>query len=146
MNICGGPEPRAQRACYGGCYEWCYWSEACATPQGDLTEKMANQIRRFQKRAGGCFPNDLRTSGDFGLSRAMAKMLTEGKHREAGSRNRTARAIERRGLIAWWADDLNDMYNRDLPGHWHVMGEGATFIEKATGERDPLCACVGGAA
>lgn len=145
MSICGGPEPRTRAACYGGCYEWCYMADLCTIPKADLTAAQHREIRTFQRRSGGCFQNDLRTVNDFDLTPAMVRMMTSLGYQSATSRNQTANAIERRGLIGWWGDDLDDMYDKSKPGHWHLMGEGGNFLLVATGKEPSLCACVGGA-
>lgn len=153
--ICGGPEPRAQAACYGGCYEWCIASGWCSTAEDDLTDKQRSIIRRFQKRAGGIFPNDLREVGDWGLTESQRQMLASLDALEAASpRNRTARALATKGLIDWWPNDLEaDWYDPVTyarlypePGHWHLMGEGNDVRALLTGGKSSLCRCVGGGA
>src|SRR5689334_21948035 len=104
--ICGGPDPRSQKACYGGCYEWCFMGDICATPEADLTAEDVSRIRRLQRRGGGWYSNDLRTVPDFGLSPAMADMMCSRSFDSAGPTNRTARALMRRGLLDWWPNDF----------------------------------------
>ena len=150
--ICGGPEPREQAACYGGCYEWCIASGWCHIKPEDLTPKQRSTIRRFQK-GGGIFPDDLREASDWGLSHAQQQMLiSEEALASASPKSRTARALAAKGLIDWWPTGLDvDRYEPVTfkrlypePGHWHLMGEGNDARALLTGEQSGLCRCVRG--